>query len=215
MNQFLPLHLQNNAAQKFNYTKGPVIKLTSFVIIMICLMFAPAFLSAQSTSNQNDLETSKIILPSFTKIKAGTNVRVILVQSTTDSVFIYTSKETAKHIRYSISNGELSIRGNYSFLSDKTATVLIGVTNLQKIVIDENATVSTNGILKTNTLAVLMRGDGTASINADAENVTTNIKGKGKVTITGNYETSSSYFDVYGAMVIEYARKEVNTVAQH
>jgi hypothetical protein len=214
MNQFLPRHLQNSSAQKINNTKGPVAKLSSFVIL-ICLLLASGLLTAQSTSSQNDLETSKIILPSFTKIKAGTNIRIILVQSNTDSVFIYSRKETAKHLRYSISNGELRIKGNYSFLSDKTATVLVGVTNLEKIVIDENATVSTNGILKTNTLAVLMRGDGTASINADAENITTNIKGKGKVTITGNYETSSSHFDISGAMVVEYARKEVNTVAQH
>lgn len=213
MNPFLPLRLQKNALQKLNYVKAGFLKPGSFIII--CLLFAPVFLTAQSTAHQTDFETSKIILPTFTKIKAGANVRVILVQSTTDSVFIYTRKETAKHLRYSISNGELSIRGNYSFLSDKTATVLIGVTNLQKIVIDENATVSTNGILKTNTLQVLMKGDGTATINADAENVTTHIKGKGKVTITGNYETSSSQFNEYGAMVVEYARKEFNTVAQH
>jgi hypothetical protein len=187
----------------------------SRLLLMLFCIAAPYFITAQTALDQNDTETSKIILPAFTKIKAGTNVRIILVQSSGDSVFIYTKKETAKHIRYSISNGELSIRGNYSFLSDKTATVLIGVSNLQKIMIDENATVSTNGILKTNTLDVIMKGDGTASINADADNVTTHIKGKGKVTINGNYETSSSYFDVYGAMVIEYARKEANTVAQH
>ncbi len=81
--------------------------------------------------------------------------------------------------------------------------------------IDENATVSTNGILKTNSLNVFMKGDGTASINADAENITTHIKGKGKVTITGNYETSSSYVDVYGTVAIEYARKEAQAVVQH
>lgn len=195
--------------KKINYKKHHIAGISRLLILMFCVGF-PYFLSAQT-----DPSTSKIILPPFTKIKAGINVRIILVQSATDSVFIYTRKETSKHIRYSISNGELSIRGNYSFLSDKTATVLIGVTNLQKIVIDENATVSTNGILKTNTLNVIMKGDGTASINADADNVTTNIKGKGKVTINGNYETSSSYFDTYGAMVIEYARKEAYTVAQH
>lgn len=207
-------HNEQFYVKKINYKKHPTLQIIRLFVLMLCLV-APYFVTAQTAFEQKDTETSKIILPSFTKIKAGTNVRVILVQSTSDSLFIYTKKETAKHIRYSISNGELSIKGNYSFLSDKTATVLIGVTNLQKIVIDENATVSTNGILKTNTLDVIMKGDGTASINADAENVTTSIKGKGRVTINGNYETSSSYFDVYGAMVIEYARKEANTVAHH
>lgn len=208
MNQFFPFRLLNNAAQKIYHTKG-------LAIIMICLVFVPGFLTAQSSNTEKHFETLKIMLSPFTKIKAGANVHIILTQSSTDSVFICTRTETAKHLRYSISNGELSIRGNYSFLSDKTATVLIGVTNLQKIMIDENATVSTNGILKTNSLNVLMKGDGTASINADAENITTHIKGKGKVTITGNYETSSSYVDVYGTVAIEYARKEAQAVVQH
>ncbi len=215
MNYFLPLHQKNNPVQKFYFRKNGVAKISRLLTIMICVLAVPGFLAAQTTVKQDESFTEKIILAPFSKIKAGTNIQIILVQSTTDSGYIYSRQPIKKNIRYGVSNGELYIAGRSSLLSDKIGTVVIGVKDLKKIVVDENASVNTNGILRLNSLEVFMKGDGTASINADADHVITNIRGKGKVTITGNYETSSSYLDGFGGMVIEYTKKEVVSIAKH
>jgi Putative auto-transporter adhesin, head GIN domain len=215
MNYFLPLYQKNNPVQKFYFRKNGVAKLSRLLTIMICVLAVPGFLAAQTTVKQDESFTEKIILAPFSKIKAGTNIRIVLVQSATDSGYIASRQSIKKNIRYGVSNGELYIAGKSSLLSDKIGTVVIGIRDLKKIVADENASINTNGILRLTSLEVLMKGDGTASINADADNIITNIRGKGKVTITGNYETSSSYLDGFGGMVIEYTKKEAVSIAKH
>lgn len=165
----------------------------------------PLFSTMLYVAGFTDTEHKEIIVhESFNRICIHGEMKVILVQRDSDSIVLYRDGKVAVEVN----NGELVLRQKKSLFSNSQLFVIIPVAQLNALKITSDATVFTQGILKTKELNVDHRGNGIVKLSVAADNVYVCSKGKGKIEIEGNYKQVLARQDETGCMIIEYRNKE-------
>jgi Putative auto-transporter adhesin, head GIN domain len=150
-------------------------------------------------------ENKEIILTeNFSRISLHGNMKVILVQRSSDSVLLYKNGKITAEVH----NGELVVKQKNSFFSDAEPFVIIPVKALNTLKIKDDAAVFTQDVVKVNELTVDQRGNGIVKLNIDASKVLVCSRGNGKIQIEGNYRQTVAQKDATGCMFIEYRAKE-------
>lgn len=164
-----------------------------YIPILFIMLYATGFKNA---------DNNKITLQqNFNRIVLHGNMKVILVQRSNDSDIQYKNGKITAEVR----NGELNIKKKNSLFNDSQPFVIIPVQQLNAIKIMDDATVFTQGAIKTGQLVIDSRGDGTIKLTVAADSVFVRSRGKGKVQIDGSYNQTLAKRNDNGDMVIEYS----------
>lgn len=115
------------------------------------------------------------------KITVSGNVELYLVQSADENVKVYDSYYS-KNALVQQKDGELRI----SSYDKETLTVVVYVSNLTEITATDQAVVRTSGKLQTPGLDVKLKGNASADLNINAATLTTEIKDRANLTLSGN-----------------------------
>jgi hypothetical protein len=167
--------------------------------------YMPILAAALFVTGFTNKENKEIILTeNFSRISLQGNMKVILVQRSSDSTLLYKNGKITAEVH----NGELVVKQKNSFFSDAEPFVIIPVKALNTLKIKDDAAVFTQAVVKVNELTVDQRGNGMVKLNIDASKVLVCSRGNGKIQIEGNYRQTVSQKDANGCMFIEYRAKE-------
>jgi hypothetical protein len=139
-----------------------------YIPLLYAVLFATGF-----TSEKN---TEIILSESFTRICLNGNVKVILVQRSSDSALLYKNGKITAEVH----NGELVVNQKSSLFSDSEPFVIIPLNQLSNLKIKDDAAVFTQDVVKTNELTIDQCGNGMVKLSIDANKVMVYSKGMGK-----------------------------------
>lgn len=136
--------------------------------------------AAGGKSNATVISTVKHI----NKIAVSGNVELILIQDAADHVKVY-NDYYAHNAMIQEQNGLLRIS---SFNRNKL-TVVVHVKNLTSLELEDKSTVKTYGSFYLLDLAINLRDQAKADINANTTNLTTSVSGDSELKLAGTTET--------------------------
>jgi hypothetical protein len=122
-----------------------------------------------------------------------------------DTNYLYL--ENAGEIKFRIENNTLSIRAKNALLKGKVITVLVGVKNINRLILDGNSIINTNGILQGSALEISCSDNSTCMVNSLAEIIKTTQTTHCKIIIAGLYTVHQTSVNGYGDTMIEYSKQ--------
>jgi hypothetical protein len=137
------------------------------------LLSAVLFATGFTNKKNNEI----ILSESFTRICLHGNMKVILVQRSSDSALLYKNGKITAEVH----NGELVVKQKSSLFSDSEPFVIIPVNQLRNLKIKDDAAVFTQDVVKTNELTIDQHGNGMVKLSIDADKVRVYSKGTGKI----------------------------------
>ncbi len=165
------------------------------------------FLSVFGHSYGTDSVSRDYVIPidySFHSVVIYSNMIVFIKESEKNEIIVK-DEGVANAIRFKVDRGVLVVQGRKKFFSDKTpGNIIIKVKDIHAITIMDNAEVRTIGALSHKDLDLEIFGDGSIYANTSANEVTTFIKGLGKIEVIGNFKNTSVNKDANGNMVTTY-----------
>ena len=165
------------------------IKTIFAAVLTLTVLSSAAF--ANNTLSHNNV-TVLNATKSINKIIVSGNVVLILVQAENESIKVYDSYY-AKNALVQEENGVLRI----SSFATTQLTVAVYVSNLDAIEASGNAVVKTIGKLNLLTLAVTLKDNATANINANTVSLFTSVNDNGNLHLSG---TSEDYTAILGSL---------------
>ncbi len=165
------------------------IKTIFAAVLTLTVLSSAAF--ANNTLGYNNV-TVLNATKSINKIIVSGNVVLILVQAENESMKVYDSYY-AKNALVQEKNGVLRIS---SFVTNQL-TVAVYVSNLDAIEASGNAVVKTIGKLNLLTLAVTLKDNATANINANTVSLFTSVNDNSNLHLSG---TSEDYTVILGSL---------------
>jgi len=150
-------------------------------VSVLILLLTYIFPSTASAVEDKPVKTDKVA--PFRKILIKGNIDVILIQKPDVGISYADDNEgTAKVTQ----QGEiLAITGT----SAMRGKIIVYVNDLYRIEADENAIVKTQGILSTKFLQIILKGNASADINANSQELYTAIYDKSELYLRGNTDT--------------------------
>jgi len=156
---------------------------------------------------KSETSSQKMTLPvnySFNSVMIYNNILVYIKEGEKNEIIVK-NEEVANAIKFKVDDGVLVIHGKNSFFNNKSPErIIIMVKDILGITIMDDAEVRTIGELSDKNLKLEIYGDGAIYANTRATEVTTFIKGLGKIEVTGNFKNTSVNKDAYGNMITSY-----------
>ena len=174
-------------------------------------LFISILLSALGHFHSADIKTDtasqKMIIPvdySFNSVMIYNDILVYITEGEKNEITVRDA-DVANAIKFKVDGGVLVIHGKKGFFSTKTPErIIITVKDIRAITIMDDAEVRTIGELSDQNLKLEIFGDGAIYANTRAIEVTTFIKGLGKIEVRGNFKNTSVNKDAYGNMITTY-----------
>ncbi len=164
-------------------------------------------LSFFSHSYGTDSGSRDFVIPidySFHGVVVYSNM-IVYIKEAEKNEIIVKDKEAANNFKFKVDHGVLVVHGKKSFFSDRIrGNIIINVKDIHAIIIMDDAEVRTIGALNDKDLNLEIFGDGAIYANTSANEVTTFIKGLGKIELIGNFKNTSVNKDAYGNMITTY-----------
>ena len=163
---------------------------------LIIVLLYPIMGSAQ--------EKTIAVNDTFNSVVIYKNIVVYIAQGENNEI-VFKNEIAANDINFEVIHGVLVIHGKNNFFSHKPPDIItIKVKTICAITIIDDAEVSTIGQLCNRDLNLKMLGDGTLYVNTSANEVTTFIKGLGKIEVVGNFKNTLVNKDDYGNIFTTY-----------
>jgi hypothetical protein len=174
--------------------------------ILFISVFFTAFGYYQSVPS--DTVSEKMIIPvnySFNSVTVYSDVIVYITEGDKNEIIVK-NEDVAKAIKFKVDEGVLVIHGKKGFFSNRKnpERIIITVKDIRGITIMDDAEVRSIGELSDKNLKLEIYGDGAIYVNTRALEVSTFIKGLGKIEVNGNFKTTSVNKDAYGNMITTY-----------
>jgi len=172
--------------------------------LFMTILFS-AFWHSQSINN--DTVVQRLIIPldhTFKSIKIYNDILVYVAEGEKNEIIVK-DEAVANVIKFKVDEGVLIIHCKNSIFSNKNPNkITIRVKDIHAIAIMDDAEVRTIGELSDQKLKLEIFGDGAIYANTRATEVTTFIKGLGKIEVRGNFKNTCVNKDAYGNMITTY-----------
>lgn len=170
-------------------------------------LFITLLLSAFGLTNGTDSGSQDIVIPlnyTFNSVTIYSNMVVYITEGEKNEIIVK-DEEVANAIKFKVNRGALVVHGKKGFFGNKSPErIIIKVKDIDAITIMEDAEVRTIGELSDKNLKLEIFGDGAIYANTRANEVTTFIKGLGKIEVIGNFKNTSVNKDADGNMITTY-----------
>ena len=170
-------------------------------------LFISILLSAFGHIYATDSGSQDIVIPvndTFNSVKIYSDIIVYIMQGEKNEILVK-DIGVANAIKFKVDGSVLVVHGRKSYFTNKRpGRIIIKVRDLQAITIMDDAEVRTIGELSDKNLNLEIFGDGAIYANTCASEVTTFIRGLGKIEVTGNFKNTSVNKDAYGNMITTY-----------
>jgi hypothetical protein len=154
-----------------------------FAAALVMVTLSSATVVANATENSANY-TALTKVKNISKIVVSGNVKLILVQDAKESVEVYDQYYT-KNALVQQQGAELRI----SSFEKNALTVIAHVNNLTVIEASNTATVTTAGNFNLLNLNIVLNDKASADINANAVNISTDVKDAASLKLAGSAET--------------------------
>jgi hypothetical protein len=154
-----------------------------FAAALVMVTLSSATVVANATENSANY-TALTKVKNISKIVVSGNVKLILVQDAKESVEVYDQYYT-KNALVQQQGAELRI----SSFEKNALTVIAHVNNLTVIEASNTATVTTAGNFNLLNLNIVLNDKASADINANAVNISTDVKDAASLKLAGSTET--------------------------
>ncbi|HTM98918.1 MAG TPA: DUF2807 domain-containing protein [Pedobacter sp.] len=153
---------------------------------LIAAVLTTVVLTSSAFASSDDQKNTITVLDqvkNITKLEVNGNVKVLLMQSPTESVKVYDSYYS-KNALVQQQNGVLRI----SSFQDEPLTVAVYVRNLSSVQLADNASIKTYGKISFLTLDVILKDKASADIDASTISLYTSVKDNATLTLRGTSE---------------------------
>jgi hypothetical protein len=178
------------------------------VVIGLFLIISLSSFTSNGVSNNNNtnnsavvvgngkIKTKKVTVEAFSKISILSNVDVVLNETTNQEITILAETNIIELLDFEFINNKLTIKNknNINFKSTKKIVINIPIQNLETILVDGCATVTSSTKLKTDYIKLIAKNGGTISIDLDAVESDIFLDSNAKLNIKGNVE--NTYIEV-------------------
>ena len=159
------------------------------------------------TDIKTDTASQKMTMPinyTFNSVTIYNDILVYITEGEKNEITVR-DEGVAHAIKFKVDAGVLVIHSKKGFFSDKTPErMIITVKDIRAITIMDDAEVRTIGELSDKNLTLEIFGDGAIYANTRAIEVTTFIKGLGKIEVRGNFKNTCVNKDANGNMITTY-----------
>ncbi len=170
-------------------------------------LFISILLSAFGHIYATDTGSQDLVMPvneTFNSVTIYRDMVVYIMQGEKNEIIVK-DKVVANVIKFKVDHEVLVLHGRKSYFTNKRPErIIIRVKDIHAITIMDDAEVRTIGELSDKNLKLEIFGDGAIYANTCASEVTTFIKGLGKIEVTGNFKNTSVNRDAYGNMITTY-----------
>ena len=170
-------------------------------------LFISILLSAFGHIYATDPSSKDIVIPvndTFNSVKIYNDILVYIMQGEKNEILVE-DIAVANAIKFKVNGSVLVVHGRKSYFTNKKPKrIIIKVKDIHAITIMDDAEVRTIGELSDKNLNLEIFGDGAIYANTCAIEVTTFIRGLGKIEVTGNFKNTSVNRDAYGNMITTY-----------
>jgi hypothetical protein len=174
------------------------------LLLAITLFFLPGTYNTNFISDTPNRNMAMPITYAFHSITIYDDIRVYITEGDKNEILV-NNEEVASIIKFKVNDEVLVIKSKKNIFSGNgMIKIIIVVKDIKCITIMGDAEVRTIGLLSDQNLKLEIYGDGAIYASTKASEVSTFIKGVGKIEVRGNFKTTSVNKDAYGNMVTIY-----------
>ncbi|TAE04389.1 MAG: hypothetical protein EAZ95_20660 [Bacteroidetes bacterium] len=165
-----------------------------YLFVFVALVWAVTFAQAQKTT-----ATETRDLPTFSKVKSGSIIEVVLKKSNTESAKITTENIEPSEVITEVRGGELCLElQNGKYRNNIKVVVEVYYKNLNGIKVSGAGSLTAEGTIKSETLHIRLSGAGSIKLESvEALKLTSDISGAGSIKIVG--KADDHFVEVSGA----------------
>jgi hypothetical protein len=185
---------------------------TSIKTLIAAVLTTVVLTSSAFASSDVQKNTITVLdqVKNINKLEVSGNVKVLLIQSQTESVKVYDSYYS-KNALVQQQNGVLRI----SSFEEQPLTVAVYVRNLSSVKLTDNATIKTYGKISFLSLDVILRDKASADIDAATVSLYTSVSDNATLTLSGTSEDHTAMLGSLAKMSMNQfaaANSSVNSV---
>ena len=141
----------------------------------------------------------------YDKLQISGNVNLVISDSGSDFRIVGNDKEAASIITQQ-NGSELIISRESNSEKDKPVTIYLAPSNLNTLIVSNEATVTCETTIHGNVLSILHKGSGAIKMRSDANLIQTMTTKSGRISIEGEYSSIVSRMDRSNHLIIAYSK---------
>ena len=185
-----------------NHLSEGKVKLIALSLLLPFMLF-PNLLICQNMAKTEQVTKFK---HEIKQLEIKSPLKIILTTDASNLISVFGTKKAVKAIRIKEKNGKLTLRRSFFAPSKYSPFIVVSVPALEKLLVLENATIESSGLMRLTSFEVVVNADANVCLRVDADVLNISLKGNGAVNIEGYFQRSEIRKDLFGWCHVQYHR---------